>query len=189
MKQNLGYGPGKASHGHSFKRWGLDVRARKGRMRLLFRGLGARAVNLAASVFLFILFKTQSADCGLDGASEEWDSSSSTSPRALVWRGIEDLENVWTSCFRWDFLNLVTSCLKLRNLKPATLERSWVITARSMQDAFLSGLTVRLCRVLQEFQTDPDIPVFLLTSQVGGLGLTLTAADRVVIIDPAWNPR
>ena len=24
--------------------------------------------------------------------------------------------------------------------------------------------------------------------QVGGLGLTLTAADRVVIVDPAWNP-
>ncbi|KAI8470944.1 MAG: P-loop containing nucleoside triphosphate hydrolase protein [Monoraphidium minutum] len=33
-----------------------------------------------------------------------------------------------------------------------------------------------------------DIPVFLLTSQVGGLGLTLTAADRVVIVDPSWNP-
>eukprot|EP00873_Tetraselmis_striata_P042879 jgi/Tetstr1/463143/TSEL_008077.t1 len=30
--------------------------------------------------------------------------------------------------------------------------------------------------------------VFLLTSQVGGLGLTLTAADRVIIVDPAWNP-
>jgi hypothetical protein len=24
--------------------------------------------------------------------------------------------------------------------------------------------------------------------QVGGLGLTLTAADRVVIVDPSWNP-
>eukprot|EP00955_Chlamydomonas_euryale_P030470 320766-Chlamydomonas_euryale.AAC.1 len=27
-----------------------------------------------------------------------------------------------------------------------------------------------------------------LHAQVGGLGLTLTAADRVVIVDPAWNP-
>lgn len=34
---------------------------------------------------------------------------------------------------------------------------------------------------VQRFQTS-DIPVFLLTSQVGGLGLTLTAADRVVIV-------
>ena len=41
---------------------------------------------------------------------------------------------------------------------------------------------------VQEFQTSNGIPVFLLTSQVGGLGLTLTAADRVIIVDPAWNP-
>lgn len=25
-------------------------------------------------------------------------------------------------------------------------------------------------------------------AQVGGLGLTITAADRVIIADPAWNP-
>ena len=30
--------------------------------------------------------------------------------------------------------------------------------------------------------------VLLLTSQVGGLGLTLTAASRVLILDPHWNP-
>ena len=42
--------------------------------------------------------------------------------------------------------------------------------------------------LVQEFQTTDNIPVFLLTTQVGGLGLTLTAADRVIIVDPAWNP-
>lgn len=42
--------------------------------------------------------------------------------------------------------------------------------------------------LVDTFQMQEDIPVFLLTSQVGGLGLTLTAADRVVILDPAWNP-
>jgi SNF2 family DNA or RNA helicase len=41
---------------------------------------------------------------------------------------------------------------------------------------------------VERFQSDPNIPLALLTSQVGGLGLTLTAADRVVIYDPAWNP-
>ena len=40
---------------------------------------------------------------------------------------------------------------------------------------------------MQAFQ-NRNIPVFLLTSQVGGLGLTLTAADRVIIVDPSWNP-
>ena len=42
--------------------------------------------------------------------------------------------------------------------------------------------------LVSKFQTRDDIPVFLLTSQVGGLGLTLTAADRVIVVDPAWNP-
>lgn len=41
---------------------------------------------------------------------------------------------------------------------------------------------------MSKFQSRADIPVFLLTSQVGGLGLTLTAADRVIVVDPAWNP-
>lgn len=50
-------------------------------------------------------------------------------------------------------------------------------------------LTYKFQFCVQEFQNDDEIPLFLLTSQVGGLGLTLTGADRVVIVDPAWNPR
>ncbi|KAH0630950.1 hypothetical protein JD844_004358 [Phrynosoma platyrhinos] len=38
------------------------------------------------------------------------------------------------------------------------------------------------------FQKNSDYSVFLLTTQVGGVGLTLTAATRVVIFDPSWNP-
>ncbi|XP_042337562.1 DNA excision repair protein ERCC-6-like [Plectropomus leopardus] len=38
------------------------------------------------------------------------------------------------------------------------------------------------------FQVDKSYSVFLLTTQVGGVGITLTAADRVVIYDPSWNP-
>lgn len=38
------------------------------------------------------------------------------------------------------------------------------------------------------FQTDKRYTIFLLTTQVGGVGITLTAANRVVIFDPSWNP-
>ncbi|KAJ0019117.1 hypothetical protein NQD34_006686 [Periophthalmus magnuspinnatus] len=38
------------------------------------------------------------------------------------------------------------------------------------------------------FQKDQSYTVFLLTTQVGGVGITLTAANRVVIYDPSWNP-
>ncbi|XP_023153075.1 DNA excision repair protein ERCC-6-like isoform X1 [Amphiprion ocellaris] len=43
-------------------------------------------------------------------------------------------------------------------------------------------------RRISLFQTDDRYSVFLLTTQVGGVGITLTAANRVVIYDPSWNP-
>ncbi|KAM0947333.1 putative DNA helicase chromatin remodeling SNF2 family [Dioscorea sansibarensis] len=43
-------------------------------------------------------------------------------------------------------------------------------------------------RIVKDFQEGFGAPIFLLTSQVGGLGLTLTKADRVIVVDPAWNP-
>lgn len=43
-------------------------------------------------------------------------------------------------------------------------------------------------KIVNEFQEGNVAPIFLLTSQVGGLGLTLTRADRVIVVDPAWNP-
>eukprot|EP00002_Diphylleia_rotans_P017388 TRINITY_DN3374_c0_g1_i4.p1 TRINITY_DN3374_c0_g1~~TRINITY_DN3374_c0_g1_i4.p1 ORF type:complete len:504 (+),score=80.39 TRINITY_DN3374_c0_g1_i4:1748-3259(+) len=45
----------------------------------------------------------------------------------------------------------------------------------------------RLARI-DQFNQDKDIFVFLLTTRVGGLGLNLTGADRVIIYDPDWNP-
>ncbi|KAM6300262.1 LOW QUALITY PROTEIN: DNA excision repair protein ERCC-6-like [Aegotheles albertisi] len=41
---------------------------------------------------------------------------------------------------------------------------------------------------INAFQSNKDYSVFLLTTQVGGVGITLTAASRVVIFDPSWNP-
>jgi non-specific serine/threonine protein kinase len=38
------------------------------------------------------------------------------------------------------------------------------------------------------FQSDPDINVFLISLKAGGVGLNLTAAEYVYIVDPWWNP-
>ncbi|CAD6261544.1 unnamed protein product [Miscanthus lutarioriparius] len=43
-------------------------------------------------------------------------------------------------------------------------------------------------RIVKDFQEGRGAPIFLLTTQVGGLGLTLTKAARVIVVDPAWNP-
>ncbi|KAJ5675676.1 DNA repair protein rhp26 [Penicillium macrosclerotiorum] len=42
--------------------------------------------------------------------------------------------------------------------------------------------------MVDEFNNDPEIHVFLLTTRVGGIGVNLTGADRVIIYDPDWNP-
>lgn len=42
--------------------------------------------------------------------------------------------------------------------------------------------------MVDEFNNDPNLHVFLLTTRVGGLGVNLTGADRVIIYDPDWNP-
>lgn len=43
-------------------------------------------------------------------------------------------------------------------------------------------------RLVDTFNTSPDVSVFLLTTRVGGLGVNLTSASRVIIYDPDWNP-
>lgn len=42
--------------------------------------------------------------------------------------------------------------------------------------------------LVDQFNTDPEYKVFLLTTRVGGLGVNLTGASRVIIYDPDWNP-
>ena len=42
--------------------------------------------------------------------------------------------------------------------------------------------------LVDEFNKSPELHVFLLTTKVGGLGVNLTGANRVIIYDPDWNP-
>ena len=42
--------------------------------------------------------------------------------------------------------------------------------------------------IVQSFNADPSIDILLLTTSVGGLGLTLTGADTVIFVEHDWNP-
>ena len=43
-------------------------------------------------------------------------------------------------------------------------------------------------KAIQNFQNDEECRVFLISLKAGGVGLNLTAADYVYIVDPWWNP-
>lgn len=43
-------------------------------------------------------------------------------------------------------------------------------------------------RLMDDFNNNPSVFVFLLTTKVGGLGVNLIGADRVLLYDPDWNP-
>jgi len=56
--------------------------------------------------------------------------------------------------------------------------------------AYLTGSRTRRQRekAVKDFQTNPRCSVFLISLKAGGVGLNLTAADYVFILDPWWNP-
>ena len=52
---------------------------------------------------------------------------------------------------------------------------------------YLDGRTRNRPRRIAEF-TEGEAPVFLISLKAGGVGLTLTEADYVFVLDPWWNP-
>ena len=53
---------------------------------------------------------------------------------------------------------------------------------------YLDGATKQRQEIVDRFQGDPAIPVFLISLKAGGVGLNLSAADTVIHFDPWWNP-
>jgi superfamily II DNA or RNA helicase len=53
---------------------------------------------------------------------------------------------------------------------------------------YLDGRTRDRQERVNRFQSDPDCKLFLISLKAGGLGLNLTAADYVFLLDPWWNP-
>lgn len=53
---------------------------------------------------------------------------------------------------------------------------------------YLDGSTKDRKAQVEKFQNDADFPVFLLSLKAGGVGLNLTRASYVFLLDPWWNP-
>src|SRR5206468_622526 len=53
---------------------------------------------------------------------------------------------------------------------------------------YLDGRTRNRGDRVEHFQSDPACKLFLISLKAGGLGLNLTAAEYVFLLDPWWNP-
>jgi SNF2 family DNA or RNA helicase len=62
------------------------------------------------------------------------------------------------------------------------------LDAQQIAFCYLDGATKDRAQIVEKFQTDPSIPVFLISLKAGGVGLNLTGADTVIHFDPWWNP-
>lgn len=60
--------------------------------------------------------------------------------------------------------------------------------AENIPFAYLDGATRNRGEIVSEFQQNTDLKVFLISIKAGGVGLNLTQADYVFILDPWWNP-
>ncbi|MFB7799558.1 SNF2-related protein [Isoptericola sp. NPDC056134] len=61
------------------------------------------------------------------------------------------------------------------------------VTAAGLPVVYLDGATRRRADVVRAFK-EGDAPVFLISLKAGGVGLNLTEADYVYLLDPWWNP-
>ncbi|WP_114777718.1 DEAD/DEAH box helicase [Botryobacter ruber] len=63
-----------------------------------------------------------------------------------------------------------------------------VLDDKGITYAYLDGNSKDRQQQVERFQQDKSIQVFLISLKAGGVGLNLTAADYVFILDPWWNP-
>jgi hypothetical protein len=62
------------------------------------------------------------------------------------------------------------------------------LVARDIKFSWLTGSTRNREKVVNEFQNEAEVRVFLISMKAGGTGLNLTEADYVYLVDPWWNP-
>jgi non-specific serine/threonine protein kinase len=59
---------------------------------------------------------------------------------------------------------------------------------RGIKYCYLDGSTRKRKEVVEEFNDNEDIQIFLISLKAGNTGLNLVKADYVYIVDPWWNP-
>ena len=92
---------------------------------------------------------------------------------------IESLENIISEHHH---VLIFSSFVKDLELLEAELKK------RKIEYAKLIGSTQKREKVIDRFNKDDNVKVFLISLKAGGVGLNLTKADYVFMLNPWWNP-
>ena len=68
------------------------------------------------------------------------------------------------------------------------IRQSWTKNRLIFITWMAAPLLLKRKDLIQSFQENFDVKVFLISLKAGGVGINLTAADYVYIVDPWWNP-
>ena len=88
---------------------------------------------------------------------------------------LQDIEEVCSEGHKVIVLSQFTSMLKL------------LIPELSSNHLYLDGATKNREKIIDSFQTDDNYPILLMSLKAGGVGLNLTKAKYVFLVDPWWN--
>ncbi len=94
-------------------------------------------------------------------------------------RVLQDMESIVAEGHK---ILIFSSFVKHLDLYATTLRKG------RMTFSMLTGASTDRAKIVNSFQNDPSNRIFLISMKAGGIGLNLTAADYVFILDPWWNP-
>jgi len=78
-------------------------------------------------------------------------------------------------------------CLVFSNFLAGVEQVCSALNDRAITHLRMTGATTDRETLVERFQNDPKTKVFVMSLKTGGVGLNLTAADTVFILDPWWN--
>jgi superfamily II DNA or RNA helicase len=134
-----------------------------------------KGVSGSAIQVLEALLRLRQVACHPGLVNPEWDEAGSAKLEALF----EQVSEVLSEGHKLLVFSQFTSLLKYVREH---------LDGKDIPYAYLDGQTRDRGEVVDRFQTDPDCNLFLLSLKAGGVGLNLTAAGYVFLLDPWWNP-
>ena len=141
----------------------------------LLRKIGADGIGKSKIMVLEALLRLRQAAChpGLV------DRKRAQEPSAKLEMLMEQLQSVLEEGHKALVFSQFTSLLSIVRKR---------LAGEGIDYEYLDGKTTDRQERVERFQQDADCRLFLISLKAGGLGLNLTAADYVFILDPWWNP-